>query len=658
MYINNNLSALDAWRNLVNTQSALNTSIMRLSSGLRINSSASDPAGYAISQQMQSQIMGYNQANRNAQDGISMIQTANGALNQTLAILQNMRQLALESASSSQTTSDRQNIQSQINQFATELTQIANTTQYNTKDILLGAYAPGQSAITLQVGANANQTISFNLAGMDAKSLGVAANVVTGLSTASLPSGVGSVTLAGSAGVNSYDLAAGSSSSLTGYNIVFSAVSSSSGTVVTAQLETSAGSTIGSAVALTSNTSYEIGAPASNMAVALNVSSVSNLQSAATALGNFATTAVTVNSNVSSAAQVSNSNISIVTTVAAALTYAATSVSISTPTVTSSFTGATITSVTGEGLVNPGATASPYDVVFTTNGTSVTAYLETTAGSAIGSGVAVVSGTTNYVVGNSGTNQEVTLTGVSSVAITTAGAGTYTTGVTVNAYDSNPINAFTGVTLSYATSQGLFSAGSLQGAYQIIVNRGTGTSPTETLQLETTSGSAIGSAVTVSSATSTYTIGNANTNQDITVTSVSYAAISTASAGAYTTTVTLSATPNGTLATGSPQAFAAGGISVINANDAQNAVAALDSAIQQITATQGTIGAVQDRLQYTIASLGAASDNITAAQSRITGVDMARQTAIFTQQQILLQSGTSMLFNANQIPQVILKLLQ
>ncbi len=658
MYINNNLSALDAWRNLVTTQSALNTSIMRLSSGLRINSSADDPAGYAISQQMQSQIMGYNQANRNAQDGISMIQTANGALNQTLAILQNMRQLALESASSTQTTSDRQDIQSQIDQFATELTQIANTTQYNTKDILLGAYAPGQSAITLQVGANANQTISFNLAAVDAQSLGVAGNVVTGLTAASLPSGVGSVTLAGSNGVDSYDLASGSSSSLTGYNIVFSAATSSSGTVVTAQLETSSGSLIGSAVALTSNTSYEIGNPSANMAVALNVSSVSNLESAATVLGQFATTAVTVNSNVSSAAQVSNSNVSIVTYMSAALTYAATSVSIGTPTVTSSFTGATITSVTGEGLVNPGSTASPYEVEFVSNGTAATAYLATTSGSTIGAGVAVVSGTTNYVIGNAATDQEITITGVSSVAITTAGSGTFVTGITVNAYDSSPSNAFTGVTLSYATAQGLFSANTTQSAYQIVVNRGTGTSPTETLQLETTAGSAIGSAVTISSSATNYVIGDAATNQEITVTNVSYAAISAAAAGAYTTTVTLSETPTATLATGSPQAYAAGGISVINANDAQNAVAALDAAIQTITAEQGTIGAVQDRLQYTIASLGAASDNITAAQSRITGVDMARETAIFTQQQILLQSGTSMLFNANQIPQVILKLLQ
>lgn len=658
MYINNNLSALDAWRNLVTTQSALNTSIMRLSSGLRINSSADDPAGYAISQQMQSQIMGYNQANRNAQDGISMIQTANGALNQTLAILQNMRQLALESASSTQTTSDRQDIQSQIDQFATELTQIANTTQYNTKDILLGAYAPGQSAITLQVGANANQTISFNLAAVDAQSLGVAGNVVTGLTAASLPSGVGSVTLAGSNGVDSYDLASGSSSSLTGYNIVFSAATSSSGTVVTAQLETSSGSLIGSAVALTSNTSYEIGNPSANMAVALNVSSVSNLESAATVLGQFAVTAVTVNSNVSSAAQVSNSNVSIVTYMSAALTYAATSVSIGTPTVTSSFTGATITSVTGEGLVNPGSTASPYEVEFVSNGTAATAYLATTSGSTIGAGVAVVSGTTNYVIGNAATDQEITITGVSSVAITTAGSGTFVTGITVNAYDSSPSNAFTGVTLSYATAQGLFSANTTQSAYQIIVNRGTGTSPTETLQLETTSGSLIGSAVTISSSATNYVIGDAATNQEITVTNVSYAAISAAAAGAYTTTVTLSETPTATLATGSPQAYAAGGISVINANDAQNAVAALDAAIQTITAEQGTIGAVQDRLQYTIASLGAASDNITAAQSRITGVDMARETAIFTQQQILLQSGTSMLFNANQIPQVILKLLQ
>ena len=183
MYINENLSALDAWRNLVNTETNLSNVITQLSSGLRINSPADDPSGYAISQQMQSQINGYNQAQQNAQDGISLIQTANGALNQVMAILQNMRQLAVEAANGASTLQDRADIQNQIDQLAAELTQISQTTQFNGMNLLDGTFA--NNPVTFQIGANGTQedTIAFKLQAVDANSLGVAASdIVTGFS--------------------------------------------------------------------------------------------------------------------------------------------------------------------------------------------------------------------------------------------------------------------------------------------------------------------------------------------------------------------------------------------------------------------------------------------------------------------------------------------
>jgi len=139
MVINTNLSAINAWRaleiNNTNTQKAL----QKLSSGLRINSAADDAAGLAISEKMKAQIAGLNQAQRNAQDGISLLQTAEGALNETQSILQRMRELAVQSANDTNTDQDRANIQSEMSQLENEIDRIGNTTQFNTKNLLDGS---------------------------------------------------------------------------------------------------------------------------------------------------------------------------------------------------------------------------------------------------------------------------------------------------------------------------------------------------------------------------------------------------------------------------------------------------------------------------------------------------------------------------------------
>jgi flagellin len=391
LYINNNLSALDAWRNLVNTESNLSNVIQQLSSGLRINSAADNPSGYAISQQMQTQINGYNQAEQNAQDGISLIQTANGALNQAMAILQNMRQLAVQAASGTTTPADRVDIQNQVDQLAAELTQLSQTTQYNGMNLLDGSFA--NTPITLQVGANgtANDQLSFTLNSVSAKSLSVSRGTyVSGVSLTTSTAGISTVTTDGTNGDLSIDL-----------------------------------------------------------------------------------------------------------------------------------------SPTGS--------------------------------------YALVVGT---LAGSTGGNQ---------------------------------------------TFIGLYNGTSLVGSTVVL----SGTS------------------------TQTVVVGDENAAQAIEVT------INPGAVAANTYGLTLAVTTSDTL-----------GLSVVTTTDAQNAINTLSNAIQTISNEQATIGAVQDRLNYTISLLGTASDNITAAQSRITGVDMARETAVFTQDQILLQSGTQMLYQANQIPMAILNLIK
>jgi flagellin len=139
--INQNITALNAHRNLVATDSALSKSLERLSSGLRINRAADDAAGLAISEKMRGQIKGLAQAIRNAQDGISLIQTAEGALNEVHSILQRMRQLAVQAANDTNTEDDRIELQKEVEQLKADIDRIANQTQFNTMDLLKGQFA-------------------------------------------------------------------------------------------------------------------------------------------------------------------------------------------------------------------------------------------------------------------------------------------------------------------------------------------------------------------------------------------------------------------------------------------------------------------------------------------------------------------------------------
>lgn len=161
--INTNLFSLNAQRNLNETQNALGTSLERLSSGLRINSAKDDAAGLAIAERFSAQIRGLNQAVRNANDGISFAQTAEGGLSTATSALQRIRELAVQSANDTNTASDREAINNEVQQLIAEVRRIANTTQFNGQNVLDGT----SSSLSFQVGANQNQTISVN--GVDAR---------------------------------------------------------------------------------------------------------------------------------------------------------------------------------------------------------------------------------------------------------------------------------------------------------------------------------------------------------------------------------------------------------------------------------------------------------------------------------------------------------
>ncbi len=161
--INTNLFSLNAQRNLNETQNALGTSLQRLSSGLRINSAKDDAAGLAIAERFSSQIRGLNQAIRNANDGISYAQTAEGGLSTATSALQRIRELAVQSANDTNTASDREAINNEVQQLIAEVRRIANSTQFNGQNVLDGT----SSSLSFQVGANQNQTITVS--GVDAR---------------------------------------------------------------------------------------------------------------------------------------------------------------------------------------------------------------------------------------------------------------------------------------------------------------------------------------------------------------------------------------------------------------------------------------------------------------------------------------------------------
>ena len=166
--INTNISSLTAQRNLSQTSSALSTAIQRLSSGLRINSAKDDAAGLAISERFTGQIRGMNQAARNANDGISLAQTAEGALGSAGTILQRVRELAVQSANATNSASDRAALNAEVGQLTSELDRIAKTTQFNGQNLLDGSFG---SAV-FQVGANANQTITATSANFSTSKYG------------------------------------------------------------------------------------------------------------------------------------------------------------------------------------------------------------------------------------------------------------------------------------------------------------------------------------------------------------------------------------------------------------------------------------------------------------------------------------------------------
>ncbi|MBS3872613.1 MAG: flagellin [Firmicutes bacterium] len=505
MRINANMSALNTHRQLSANQASTGRSVERLSSGLRINRAGDDAAGLAISEKMRGQIRGLSQASRNAQDGISMIQTAEGALNETHAILQRMRELAVQSATDTNTTDDRHKIQSEVDELAREITRISNTTEFNTQNLLAGGLNN-----RFHIGSNANQFMDLSVVAMDAQSLGVAGSVsVLSGAFGARNSGITSVTNIGRNLAERHD-----------YNI---------------------------------------------------------------------------------------------DVVRRAATGSAITASPSTP-------------------APPALAAAPADLVVTGfNRTSDTAYLLRVAG----------------VNATPGDNH------VTSLEFSRDGGATWGT-AGVGGTAANIVFTFDGITLN--TSDGAGISHAVGNTYSF-----TATVASATLQLQAGETN-IGSAVTVRAGMTSAELGNEVTGQTLTA-NFNFNDLFVATTGPFGTDnfiisqgqSSAAVTSGGVVST---EAVARAGILVNTQVTANNAITVIDNALTSVSTERSKLGAIQNRLDHTIANLGTSAENLTAAESRIRDVDMAEEMMEFTKNNILSQAAQAMLAQANQLPQGVLQLLR
>jgi flagellin len=613
-FINSNISSLNSQRALNTSQSALSTSLERLSSGLRINSAKDDAAGLAISDRMTSQIRGMNQAVRNANDGISLAQTAEGALGSSSDNLQRIRELSIQSANATNSASDRKALNAEVNQLIAEIQRVGVSTQFNGQNLLDGSFQAAQ----FQVGANANQTISVSSAGSTTNLLGAYQSTSTAVTSSAFDGDTLTIN-----GVEVGVSAATSANGFTAASAAAKATAINSKTAETGVTATATNSVTGGAPlggGGLSNGELVINGVAIG-AVAADAVAVTQGRSAATAIN-----AVTNETGVTAEADAS--------------------------------TGAlTLTAADGR------------DIAITTNGTdpatrqAATQNIQNATGIDAADGVAATvneSAVLSFVAANEGTgtgitdNDTIALGGQTFEFVTTTGTGTTSGSVEVlitgggTAADS--VTALdTAITAETAAGRNSITT-SLASATNLTLT-------SNLLGLNTiAAGAAIAETTSINAGAITNGIAGGTTAGD--------------DADAVTTrgTLTLSSAENfslgGTdlalagLASASTSLTKLESVDISTAAGANSAITILDGALSQISTQQADLGAIQNRFSSTIDNLAASVENLSSARSQIRDADFAAETAELSRNQILQQAGIAMLSQANSAPQNVLSLLQ
>jgi len=717
--INTNVSSLNAQRNLSKSQGDLSRSMQRLSSGLRINSAKDDAAGLAISDRMTSQIRGLNQAARNSNDGISLAQTAEGALQETTNILQRMRELAIQSANDTNSSSDRASLQAEVNQLKQEMTRIAGSTSFNGRNVLDGSLNNAQ----FQVGANSNETISFSIPSAKAVDLGI--NALESTNTLGIEAATSSATAAvtsatGGAGAN---VGAARIAALPAQNITFTLSDNTTGTAaLTAGMSALsakavidvAASAVSTATYATNTVAIDFTAATWDVAGGTNDTFTMNINGApltatATVGGNFATNLGTGVLAWNAANVATGVVLSLVGTTVTATTTGGQNIELDTAAFNNGAAGsvayddlngtsqtlttgayvqrasATFAFAPAEGVVSAIASGAVLGVDAGAEGISGIGSDSTAAGNNVAAQnltivgpdgtreAAILINDSANIIANT-VNLESAITGVTAEARTLATISTLvndgTIGFTLEGSNLTSVQISATVTTDNLTS--LAAAINDQAGETGITATLSGNKKSITLTQAFGFDIKIGNYTHSSGlAADTITItgnegsgvalaGNIGSATDSTVVG---GQVSFYSTGTFNINSDIAGSAGSLFdtAAGVANASVLDSINVVDISTvegASDAIKSIDGAISQIDSLRGDLGAIQNRFESTISNLQNVSENLTAARSRILDADIAMETSAMTKNNILQQAGVAILAQANQTPQLALQLLQ
>ncbi|MFC6669791.1 flagellin [Marinobacterium aestuariivivens] len=688
MVINSNIMSLNAQRNLTISQNDQNQAMERLTSGKRINSAGDDAAGLGISNRLTSQVQGLNQAVRNANDGISLIQTAEGALDESTNILQRMRELSIQSANGTYDSGNRATLNAEVQQLVKELDRIAETTSFNGQNILDGSLGK----VALQVGSEANQTIEFGIQAMDAKTLGMGSTSVDQLgaeSTLATLTGTEdlsyndvlingqSIVALGDSPIDGTD-ADGAQQIIDAINANVSGVTASMISVSTAT-DVGDGTFSGTANSLTIDVTKTDGTTTS-----LEITDTESLSEVVDKINEQGNGSITASINDDGAISISAVDASaIAITDNAAGTGLGTIADSSGQLILNSDNGEEITIERGSSGTleqldalgfresNTAGTIEGVGIATPTNAWGV--------GDVTINGVAISADNSDSLAGKIANINEVSSeTGVTATAFSAAtldfasvdvanltggdfdlngttitiGAGGGTGTLQDIADDINGSTDATGV-----SAQVLGTKLVLEGDVASM-NFGDGSAG----DLDAAFGDATNTAVLQSSADEAAGIAGAavadgdTVDGGIKLESDNGSPISV-ELGASATAADIGFLESNTAGEGKFGA-AVNSIDISTAAGAQKAIGIIDNALDSINETRGDLGAINNRLDFTINNLSNVSENAASARSRIEDADFAAESAALSRAQVLQQAGTAMLAQANAAPQQVLSLLQ
>jgi len=682
MIINHNIAALNTYRQLSSNQTISQKSLEKLSSGLRINRAGDDAAGLAISEKMRAQIRGLDQASRNAQDGISMIQTAEGALNEVHAILQRMRELAIQAANDTNVDVDRDEIQKEINQLTSEINRIGNTTEFNTQKLLNGGGVETKLPVnTLVAGAGKGKIAgveadgAFNISVLNNSTAGAAKSWSYELSgDFSAASGNSATFQFQGATVTVTFGDDGTATSITN-------VTNNSATLIFAQNGAVANLATALANAFTSiktaggenSILKDFTFGSSGAAFTIDANTVGSQYNLAQVTSNVGSTGLAVGSDAGTAG-VDEVRGTYAFTIDKAFEAVGTTITIGGETFTAVASGATGnqfnvgTDAQEQALnlakaINSNATLSArFDALV--NGNTIT--LVEKAGKATGSDI------TSGTLANNTAIQGIYSFNIDDLV---AVGGKYEIdGVSIEVTDDITHSGLAnGTAVLYdPTKNG--QAAKLKAAIEAnseLNSKYTVDVSNTTITLTQKTGNESAEALKASTNTNakghfvaSFQVG-ANSGQSMSielndmrslalgVSGDKVGAKVTAKNGVKASYVAIANVSNGTDNKSVEYA-----LDVSSYEKAQAAISVINDAIEAVSAERSRLGAYQNRLEHTINNLGTSSENLTAAESRIRDVDMAKEMMEFTKMSILSQAAQAMLAQANQMPQGVLQLLR